>query len=694
MKLNIKAKILGGFLTIIALLVAVSVISWNGLNTLGSTVDVIVHEALPEDNAVRNLEFEIAVQGEIYFEYALTLEDEVLVEARAHTKIIEEVFFDLEQALAGEPELLAKVDQIDEEYGEFLIELELVAADFAAGDTEGGIAAIHLAIAQEAVMEEELADVAHEIELGIEASFLDAKAAQSSAINLIIAIAIISVIVALVLGVYLSFSISGAVRKIADAATDMAEKVLPSLASVLQAMSRGDLTQRAEFQVERVDIKSKDEIGEMAIAFNSMADRVDETGNSVNELAENFMELIGQVRTTAGNLGDASNQLASAAQQAGQATQGISTTTQQLASGAQQQSESVDSTTSAIGQLSKAIEQIAQGSQEQAGQVEQASSIVSQVSKAVNDVAQSAQAAASGSQEATEAAQTGSDMVAKTVEGMQKIEVAVTLASDKITELGTQSAEIGKIVAVIDDIAAQTNLLALNAAIEAARAGEQGRGFAVVADEVRKLAERVTDATKEIANLIDTVQKGVDESIKATEDGAREVAEGAVQAQEAGKILEQILSSVSSVSGQIEQISAAAEEVSASSDEMVKTIDNVSSVVEQNSAAAEQMTANSDEVSRSIESVAGITQESSAAAQEMSASAEQMSAQVEEVVASAEALSNMSRSLQQAVSVFNVGDETGKMTNGSSPTSNPKDVEYPKAPEGSPPLDKDMAMSH
>ena len=356
------------------------------------------------------------------------------------------------------------VTTLEEEYEEFLFELELVAADYAAGDIQGGIEAIHIAAAQEAAMEEQLAELAHQIELGIEASFLAAENAHSSAVNMIVVIAIISVIAALVIGVYLSWSISGGVRKVADSATDMAEKVLPSLVQVLKAISGGDLTKRAQFVVERVDIKSNDEIGEMGTAFNSMADRVEETGNSINDLADNFRELIGQVRATAGDLGDASTQLAGAAQQAGQATQGISATSQQLAGGAQEQTESMETTTSAMGQLSKAIEQIAQGSQEQAGQVEQASTIVGEVSRAVNDVAQSAQAAASGSQEANEAARTGAEMVEKTVKGMQKIEAAVTMASEKITELGTQSAEIGKIVAVIDDIAAQTNLLALNAA--------------------------------------------------------------------------------------------------------------------------------------------------------------------------------------------------------------------------------------
>ena len=331
-----------------------------------------------------------------------------------------------------------------------------MAADYAAGDIDAGMEAINLAAPQEAVMGKELAELVGEIELGIETSFLSAESAHNNAIKLIVAIAIISVIASVVIGVYLAWSISNGVRKMADSATDMAGKVLPPLVQVLKAISAGDLTKRARFDVEKVDVKTKDGIGEMGIAFNSIADRVEDIGHSINELADNFSELIGQARMTADNLGGASTQLSGAAQQASQATQGISETSQQLAGGVQQQTESVDSTNTAMGQLSNAIQQICQGSQEQAGRVEQASSIVGQVAKAVSDVAQNAQAAASGSQEANEAARTGAGMLGKTVEGMQKIEASVAMASVKITELGTQSAEIGKIVAVIEDIAAQT----------------------------------------------------------------------------------------------------------------------------------------------------------------------------------------------------------------------------------------------
>jgi len=244
----------------------------------------------------------------------------------------------------------------------------------------------------------------------------EVEAQANSAQTMGLGIAAISIAIMMVIGFFLSRSIVSGVNIIGNA---------------LQKIALGDVTAEA-------NITSKDEIGEMARSYGEMreylvqsaeaANRIgngdltvevkprsenDALGNAFVRMVDSLRSLIGRVRTTADNLGGASNQLAGAAQQAGQSTQGMSATTQQLANGAQQQAESVDSTATAVGQLSKAIDQITRGSQEQAGQVEQASNIVSQVSKAVGDVAQNAQATATGSQEANEAARAGAEMVSR-----------------------------------------------------------------------------------------------------------------------------------------------------------------------------------------------------------------------------------------------------------------------------------------
>jgi methyl-accepting chemotaxis protein len=233
-------------------------------------------------------------------------------------------------------------------------------------------------------------------------------------------------------------------------------------------------------------------------------------------------------------------------------------------------------------------------------------------------------------------------MSKETVKGMENIKKTMDIVSVKVNGLGERSKEIGKIVAAIDDIADQTNLLALNAAVEAARAGEQGRGFAVVADEVRKLAERSQLATKEIAELIGGIQNGVAETVTAMQKGTQEVSGGFDLASKSGESLDDILSRSRDMGIQVEQISSAAQELTAMSSEMVKLSDSISAIVEENTAATEQMSATAKQVSRSVESVAGVAEQNSAATEQVSAAAEQISAQMQQVVVSGSTLAKMS----------------------------------------------------
>ncbi len=483
----------------------------------------------------------------------------------------------------------------------------------------------------------------------------EVMASSNTLLQLFIIVLVISILAVMAVGFFVA-------RMIANP--------LVAMVPVANGVAEGDIDQT-------VNVTGKDEVGQMAVAFSGVIEYMQEMaeaagkiadgdltvdikpksekdalGNAFSKMTESLRSVIGQASSAANGLLEASGQMANASEQAGQATQGIASTSQQVAKGAEEQSQSIQDTTGSMEQLSKAIDQIAQGAQEQARGIQQASGVVNQVSSASEQVATSSQGAAEGSRNAAEAAQGGAETVGKTIDGMQKIMAAMGLASEKVTDLGSRSNEIGKIVATIDDIAAQTNLLALNAAIEAARAGEQGRGFAVVADEVRKLAERSSMATKEIADLITGIQSGVEQAVKAMEDGNTQVEEGNQFAGEAGEALKAILEASTGVSSQIEQISAAAEELQASSSEMVKVIDGVSSIVEESTAATEQMAANSSEVTKSLESVAGISEQNSAATQEISASAEEMSAQVQQVVASSQSLSEMATDLQKAVSTF------------------------------------------
>lgn len=240
-------------------------------------------------------------------------------------------------------------------------------------------------------------------------------------------------------------------------------------------------------------------------------------------------------------------------------------------------------------EILKDSETIAANAENGSHRVSEVASAVQEMASTISENSQNAVTTSETSEKARRAAEQGGVIVEETVASMKSIADVVRKSSQTIQELGKSSNQIGEIISVIDDIADQTNLLALNAAIEAARAGEQGRGFAVVADEVRKLAERTTKATKEIAAMIKKIQIDTQGAVAAMEEGTRRVDEGINHADKAGASLREIVHLSQEVTTMISQIVAASSQQASASEQISRNIEIINSATEQTAHGIQQI---------------------------------------------------------------------------------------------------------
>jgi methyl-accepting chemotaxis protein len=243
---------------------------------------------------------------------------------------------------------------------------------------------------------------------------------------------------------------------------------------------------------------------------------------------------------------------------------------------------------SASEEISCAITQQAQSAEMQKGQATQVTVAMQQMSATVHEVSENSNRAADAARDAAETAREGGTIVEDSLAKMRMIAESVGATAQKVEQLGKSTDQIGRIIGVIDDIADQTNLLALNAAIEAARAGEQGRGFAVVADEVRKLAERTTAATKEVAQMVERIQSETRSAVAAMHDGTQQVQNGVQTTALAGNSLRQIIQMSEQVGEMVAHIATAATEQSSATEQVNQNIEQITRLVSESSAGAQQ----------------------------------------------------------------------------------------------------------
>ena len=368
-----------------------------------------------------------------------------------------------------------------------------------------------------------------------------------------------------------------------------------------------------------IDVKSEDEIGVLASNFNIMVknikkanedlynekaavekkveDAVKESEQQRIYLSESVNKILFEMDKFAS--GDLTVKLDTEKDdEIGRLFQGFNKSVKNIQNIITGVTEAVEATASAAYQISSSAEEMAAGSKEQSSQALEVASAVEEMTSTILQTTKNAGSAMGFSKKAGTSALNGGEVVKLTVEGMNKIAKIVDDASIVVKGLGNNSSQIGEIIQVIEEIADQTNLLALNAAIEAARAGEQGRGFAVVADEVRKLAERTTKATKEIAMMIKQIQTDTSNAVTSIETGTKEVNVGKELAKKAITSLEEIINSSNETIDVVNQVAAASEEQSKSAEEISKSIEGISNVTQETAAGIQQIAHASEDLSR------------------------------------------------------------------------------------------------
>jgi methyl-accepting chemotaxis protein len=361
---------------------------------------------------------------------------------------------------------------------------------------------------------------------------------------------------------------------------------------------------------EMADVSAAIAEGQLSVAVQPRSNQ-DTMAKAFARMTKGLRDLVRQVRDSAGQVASGASQMASASDESAKVSV--------------QAASAIDEVTSTMHEMSINVQNVVKNTQVQASSVSETSASIDEMVTSIQRVADTAKLLVDISHRSREEVQTGMVTMDKATEGLNRASHSIQSSAEIIDVLGRRADDIGKIIEVIDDLAEQTNLLALNAAIEAARAGEHGLGFAVVAEEVRKLAEKSTQSTKEISELIQGIQKEAREAVENMEKSTNMVQEGMVLNKDLSLALEKISDVVSEVYKFSQEIGAATTEQSNGSSQIAKATNRLTEITQEINSSVEEQASGAQAVVRAMEKMRELVQQSTSSSTELAAAAEQMS---------------------------------------------------------------------
>ncbi len=651
MRLTVGRKLIGGFLgvAILALLMGVFAISllqhvYGSAHELGAKrLPAVAHAAAMKNDAsdrqrvvLRHIiETEPAILAKLEADYAKYAAD-----FKKHAEAL--------QDLAETPKELAAVEEIDRSYAAYEASLDVLLRLAKDGRNDEASRVLRnetfprfVALNGQLV---ELSD--RNVTRGGESAVQAAETFQTA--RTVTAFGVMAVIaLALAIGISLTRLITRSLSQVVRAA---------------DAMAQGNLS-------VQVQVHSNDELGDMAKSFEAMIANLRHVVDRVRLASSTVAAGSDQISASAEEMARSAQAQAAAVEETSSSMEEMAASITQVSGNAHSLSAAVEQTSSSIEQMTASIQQVAGNAEALGAAVNQTSASIEQMAASVKQVAANTATSNEMARKTASAAADGSEAVEQTIAGMQRINGVMTEVVAVIQRLGRSSEEIGAIIAVIDDIAEQTNLLALNAAIEAARAGEHGRGFAVVADEVRKLAERSAKATGEIASLITGIQKETEQAITSTKQGEAAIAEGTHLAHGAGNAIQVIVDAAEKSAVVLAQIGQATSEQSRAASQITEAVNAMNRLTHEVMVATREQAKGTEQIVTAVETMNRMTQQVSVATSEQKKGADQVVIAVENINRSAHEtanatgmvshaaldLQNQAHALTEAIAFFNDG---------------------------------------